>query len=352
MGKTESEFESLIINQNHSILEALVKIDKNGLQVIFVVDDECRLVGSLSDGDIRRSLIKSCSLERVVKEAMNTDPVFIDSEFPSWQIRSFMNEKKIKQLPIVDNFKKVIDVKIYDLFIPDQIDNEVVLIAGGLGSRLGDLTRDTPKPMLPIGEKPIIEHIINSFKQQGFSKFNLCLNYKAQAFKEHFGNGERFDIEINYTIEKYKMGTAGALRLIPRPINPFIVINGDLLTNFEYGRILDFHNKMESKATMFVREYQTQVPYGVINESKGKIISIEEKPRFSHFINTGVYCLSPEAIDLIPENKPFDMVSLFNSLIERDHVTALCPTDRFWLDIGRVQDYEKATQEYGNLWGY
>jgi NDP-sugar pyrophosphorylase family protein len=254
----------------------------------------------------------------------------------------------IAQVPIVDEDRKVIDIFIIDDGLQKkQHKNHVVLMVGGLGTRLRPLTENTPKPMLEVGGKPILETIVKRFVDNGFSNITMCLGYKSNVIQDCFQDGSGFGVNINYIVEEKRMGTAGALTLLTKKFNkPFFVMNGDLLTNINFEKMLDFHVENDSKATMCVREYDIEVPYGVVNMASENIISIEEKPIHNFFVNAGIYLLEPDCIDLIPDNEFYDMPTLFQELIATNEKIVSFPLQEYWLDIGRIADYERANIEY------
>jgi NDP-sugar pyrophosphorylase family protein len=223
-------------------------------------------------------------------------------------------------------------------------------MVGGLGTRLRPLTENTPKPMLEVGGRPILETIVKCFVDSGFTNITMCLGYKSNVIQDYFQDGGGFGANIDYIVEEKRMGTAGALTLLKKRLdNPFFVMNGDLLTNIDFEKMLDFHTEHDSKATMCIREYDIEVPYGVVNVASENIISIEEKPIHSFFVNAGIYLLEPECIDLIPDNKFYDMPTLFQKLIKFKEKTIPFPLKEYWLDIGRIPDYEKANNDYNEI---
>jgi NDP-sugar pyrophosphorylase family protein len=247
-------------------------------------------------------------------------------------------------VPIVDEDQKVIDLFIIDDgLLKKQHENHVVLMVGGLGTRLRPLTENTPKPMLEVGGKPILETIVKRFVDSGFTNITMCLGYKSNVIQDYFRDGGSFGANIDYIVEEKRLGTAGALALLGKNLtNPFFVMNGDLLTNIDFEKMLDFHVEHKSKATMCVREYDIEVPYGVVNLVNENIISIEEKPNHSFFVNAGIYLLESDCIDLIPDNEFYDMPTLFGELIAAKEKIVPFPLQEYWLDIGRISDYEKA----------
>jgi NDP-sugar pyrophosphorylase family protein len=220
-------------------------------------------------------------------------------------------------------------------------------MVGGLGTRLKPLTDSIPKPMLNVGNKPILETIVEKFAEFGFINIIMCANYKSHIIQDYFGDGSKFGVSIEYILEKKRMGTAGALSLLKeKPTEPFFVMNGDLLTNANFEHLHDYHVSNASAATMCVREYDFQVPYGVVNIANSKILSIEEKPLHKFFVSAGMYMLSPEALEYIPENEFFDMPALFEKLISKKKNILSFPLREYWLDIGRIEEFEKANNEY------
>jgi NDP-sugar pyrophosphorylase family protein len=227
--------------------------------------------------------------------------------------------------------------------------NPVVILAGGLGSRLGELTKETPKPMLQVGDKPILFQIIERFKQQGFSNFYLSVNYKSEVIENYFGNGEKFDVSIKYLHEKTRLGTAGPLSLLKEHIEitePVLVINGDILTKINFENLLKFHLENTSHGTMCVREYDFKVPYGVVEIEGDRLIEIKEKPLQSFYVNAGTYVLSPELLELVPSNVYFDMTELFEKATKSEYRASVYPLREYWLDIGKKEDFSKAQEDY------
>ena len=336
---------------NSTIADALGAIDVGAIRIALVVDNDNKLLGTLSDGDIRRGLLKKKFLNDTIEDIYFRSPITANKNTSKKDLLDLCIANKIGQIPIVDK-----DLKTIDLFIVDdelskrQYENHVVLMVGGLGTRLRPLTENTPKPMLEVGGKPILETIVNLFIDSGFTNITMCLGYKSNVIQDYFQDGSGFGANIDYIIEDKRMGTAGALTLLGRRlVNPFFVMNGDLLTNINFEKMLDFHVENNSKATMCVREYDIEVPYGVVNVANESIISITEKPIHSFFVNAGIYLLEPDCIDLVPDNKFYDMPTLFEELIATKGKIVSFPLQEYWLDIGRISDYEKAELEYYNV---
>ncbi len=340
--------DSIKLSIDTTIIDALKIIDKCAMQIGLVVDSSNILLGTLTDGDIRRALINNFSLEDTIEKIMFKTPTTADINANIEEIISIALEKKLHQIPIVDVNNKLLDLKIVDDLIKDRVkSNKVVLMVGGLGTRLKPLTDTIPKPMLKVGDKPILETIINQFIKSGFKNFVLCVNYKSEIIKEYFGNGEKLGITIEYIYENKRMGTAGALSLLKeKPTQAFFVMNGDLLTNINCADLLDYHKANKSLATMGVREFNMQVPYGVVNTIGSDIKTIEEKPTLNFFVSGGIYVLDPLCLEHIPENEFYDMPTLFENLIEKKLKTTSYPINDYWLDIGRMEEFEKANNEY------
>lgn len=335
------------------ILKTLEIIDKGARQIALVVDENDRLLGTVTDGDIRRGLLKGKSLHDPVSDVMNAYPIVASPYDTKEDILALMKLRQLHQIPVVDEDGRILRVEILDdLLRPAKRDNIVVLMAGGLGTRLRPLTHECPKPLLKVGNKPILETILLNFIEHGFYRFYLSVNYKADMIKEYFGDGSRWNVEIRYLHEEKSLGTAGALSLLPEvPDAPFFVMNGDLLTKVNFGQLLDFHRTHRAYATMCVREYDHQVPYGVVRLNRHQLLGIEEKPVQRFFVNAGIYVLEPDTLSLIPENDFFDMPSLFELLVQQEKQTIAFPIREYWLDIGRLADFERANLEFAEVFG-
>lgn len=340
--------EQIKLNPTSTIREALKVIDSGAMQIAVVVDSENRLLGTLTDGDIRRGLLDGLSIDSSIKDIFFKTPTVAKVSDTKEEILQQALGKKLHQIPIVDDEYRVIGIKeIEELVQPHIKSNIVVLMVGGLGSRLRPLTEDTPKPMLKVGNKPILQTIVEKFAEYGFINIVMCVNYKSHIIQDYFGDGSEFGVNIEYVLEEQRMGTAGALSLLSSvPYEPFFVMNGDLLTNVNFEHLLDYHTSQNATATMGVREYDFQVPYGVVNIEGSRIVSIQEKPTHKFFVSAGIYMLSPEILTMIPQNKFYDMPTLFEALIKEGQKTISFPIREYWLDIGRMEEYERANNEY------
>lgn len=340
--------EHILLKSNATIREALQIIDSGAMQIAIIVDEDKQLIGTLTDGDIRRALINNLTLDDHIESIIFRTPTVAMLGETQEEILQKALRKKLHQIPIVDQNNRVIGLKeIDELVKPHLKTNKVILMVGGLGNRLRPLTENTPKPMLKVGNKPILQTIIEKFTAYGFTNITLCVNYKSHIIKDYFGDGSGFGAKIDYVFEKERMGTAGALSLLTTaPNEPFFVMNGDLLTNVNFEHLLDYHSSNNAIATMCVREYDFQVPYGVVHIEEGHIRSIQEKPIHKFFVSAGIYMLSPKALTIIPQNEFYDMPSLFETLIHEGQKTISFPIREYWLDIGHMEEYEKAQIEY------
>ena len=339
------------LRSTSTLKNALKIIDDGAMKIALVIGEYEKLLGTITDGDIRRALLSKKTLNDTIKDVYFKNPVTAKKDISRENLQYLCKKNKINQVPIVDDDRRIIDLFIMDSGLPiKQYENHVVLMVGGFGTRLRPLTNNIPKPMLNVGNKPILQTIIEGFANNNFRNITMCLGYKSNIIQNYFQDGGNFGVNIEYIVEEKRMGTAGALTLLKNKLNkPVFVMNGDLLTNINFEKMLDFHESSNSKATMCVREYDVEVPYGVVSVDGEKIVSIEEKPVHRFFVNAGVYLLEPECIDLIPSNKFYDMPSLFEELIKSNRKTTPFPLKEYWLDIGRIADYEKANSEYHSV---
>ena len=333
---------------NSTIKDALQTINNGGLQIAIVVDENDALVGTVTDGDIRRGLLNGLDLNSSVSLVVHKSPSIASVGDTKESILKIALAKKLHKIPLVDELGKLVGIEdIEDIIKPVGKTNRVILMVGGLGTRLRPLTQDTPKPMLKVGNKPILQTIVEKFAEYGFVNITMCVNFNASIIRDYFGDGKEFGVNIDYVLEEKRMGTAGALSLLKeRPSEPFFVMNGDLLTNVNFEHIFNYHTLHKATATMCVREYDYEVPYGVVKMNDNKIIEIAEKPVQKFFVSAGIYMLSPEILDLIPKNEFYDMPALFEKLIKLSKNVISFPIREYWLDIGRMEEYQRANEEY------
>ncbi|MFT7004463.1 MAG: dTDP-glucose pyrophosphorylase/predicted transcriptional regulator [Sulfurimonas sp.] len=343
--------ENLKLHISSTIKEALEIIDKAAMQIALIVDENDKLLGTLTDGDIRRGLLKGLDLNSSIESIVFKTPTIANISDTKEDILKIALAKKLHQIPIIDENGKILGIQeIDELIKPKEKTNKVVLMVGGLGTRLRPLTDNIPKPMLKVGKKPILQTIIEKFAEYGYTKIVLCVNYKFNVIQNYFKDGSEFGVTIEYVFEEQRMGTAGALSLLKnKPTEPFFVMNGDLLTNVNFEHLDNYHNANKSIGTMCVREYEFQVPYGVVNIKDSRILSIQEKPTHTFFVSAGIYMLSPEILEFIPKNEFYDMPTLFEKLISEEKNIISFPLREYWLDIGRLEEYKKANDEYDEV---
>ena len=344
-------YKDILLTKDSTIKEALRVIDKGAMRIAIVLDSDDKVIGTLSDGDIRRGLLNGLTLESSIENLYFKEPTIANINDAKEIIVQKAIRKQIYQIPIVDNDGRLVKIEeLSNLLKTKAKNNRIILMAGGLGTRLRPLTEDVPKPLLKIGNKPILETIIENFAKYGFVNITISVNYRADMIKKYFGDGSALGVNIDYIEETKRLGTAGALSLIQeRPQEPFFVMNADLLTNVNFEHLLDFHLMEHSVATMCVREYDYQVPYGVIETEGSNIVSIKEKPLHKFFVNAGIYTLSPQVFEYIPKNEFYDMPTLFEDIIQDNLRSISFPIHEYWLDIGRMSDFEQAQNEYSEV---
>jgi dTDP-glucose pyrophosphorylase len=332
----------LAVLENITVREALKALNTTGEGIICIVDHQDKLVGILTDGDVRRAVIDGVSLDTSIEKIINHDFKAWDGEGEQKAL-AYMKAQKLRCLPVIDPQGKLLDVILMDDVDFCMKDNQVVLMAGGYGKRLRPLTDKAPKPMLMVGDKPFLQYILEDFISQGFHDFYFCVHYLANQLKDYFGNGSQRGITINYIDEKEPLGTAGALAYLPIKSDlPVIVMNSDLITKVDFGSLLDFHGKENNIATVCTYEYTYQVPFGVIERNeRHNVLTINEKPIFTHQINAGIYVLNTECLKLIPKGKAYSLPALINKIARR---VSMFPLKDYWLDIGNLRDYEIARE--------
>jgi dTDP-glucose pyrophosphorylase len=343
-----TDWKKAVCAANAPMSEAIRHIDSAGCQLAIVLDGEGRLAGLVSDGDVRRAILRGCGLETPAAEVMNASPTTALATASKEELLALMRRKVLRQIPLLNERGQVVGLAtVEDLVGVVERPNWVVLMAGGMGTRLRPLTESTPKPMLQVSGKPILENIVQSFIDQGFRKFFVSVNYMAEAVRDYFGDGRDWGVTIEYLMEKQRLGTAGALSLLPsQPADPFVVMNGDLLTRVRFDNLLHFHSEHGATATMAVREYDFQVPYGVVRLEGSSVKAIDEKPVQRFFVNAGIYALSPEVLAQVPRDAFFDMPTLFDRVIAGGKRVAAYPVREYWLDVGRLEEFERAQHEW------
>lgn len=337
-----------LVDASATLQDTLQTIDASCLRIAVVADKDRHVLGTVTDGDIRRGLLAGLELHAPVTKVMNTNPTLASPNDTKSRILGWMKAKQILHVPIVDTDRRLIGMHIYnDLVDKQQPIHWVVLMAGGLGSRLAPLTDHCPKPLLDVGGRPILETIIRTLAEQGFHQFYVSVNHKANLIKDFLNNGAQWGVEIRYLQEKEKLGTAGALSLLPEnPSDSILIMNADLLTKLNARKLMAFHEAHGGHVTLGVRKYQMQVPYGVVKTQHTELIEIQEKPIHEFYISSGICALSPEVLQLIIPGKPLNMPDLINLARSDGLKTLSYPVQEYWTDIGRIEDYIQANLDF------
>jgi dTDP-glucose pyrophosphorylase len=333
-----------LISESATLADVIRNLDESSLQIALVVTPQGNLIGTLTDGDVRRGLLRGLDLSSPVDAIVARSPLVVPPQMGRDLVLQLMQANKIHQLPVVDENRLLVGLHLWDdLMAPQQRPNLMVIMAGGQGTRLRPHTENCPKPLLPVGGKPMLEHIIERAKADGFGHFVLAVHYLGHMIEEYFGDGSRWQVKIDYLREESPLGTAGAIGLLAqRPEVPFVVTNGDVLTDIRYGEILDFHMRHGAAATMAVRLHEWQHPFGVVRTRGVDIVGFEEKPIARSHINAGIYVLEPAALDSLSKAEHCDMPTLFSRLQERNARTIVYPMHEPWLDVGRPDDLQRA----------
>ncbi len=341
---TENIWHKAIVAPNATIQQVISNLDQVAIKICLIVNPTGALVGTLSDGDIRRGLLKGLGLASPIDSIVQHDPLVVPPDLSRELVMQLMAANKIHQIPVVNDQHQVVGLHLWDdITTPPERPNLMVIMAGGMGTRLRPYTETCPKPLLPVAGKPMLEHIIERAKLEGFSHFALAVHYLGYMIEEHFGNGDSLDVQIDYLREQSPLGTAGALGLLrPRPDEAFVVTNGDVITDIRYGELLDFHLRHKAAATMAVRVHEWQHPFGVVQTKGIDIVGIEEKPVARSHINAGVYALSPETLCELKTDERCDMPMLFERLQAAAQRTVAYPMHEPWLDVGRPDDLAAA----------
>ncbi|HBB97303.1 MAG TPA: alcohol dehydrogenase [Blastocatellia bacterium] len=349
----QNSISDLFIRSSDSLLAAGACIDRNARGIALVVDDQQHLLGTITDGDLRRAILAKKSVDTPVKDLLATKAV---SPYPKPvtaltgtgrdELLHLMHERVVRQVPLLDDEGRVVDVVTLDDLLPaGNLRLEAVIMAGGLGTRLRPLTDDVPKPMLPIGDRPLLEIIVAGLRAAGIRTVNVATHYKGEQIAEHLKDGQHLGVNIRYVQEDQPLGTAGALSLLEESEEPLLVINGDILTRVDFKAMLDFHNECDADLTVAVRQYEFRVPYGVIETDGVAVTGVSEKPVVRQFINAGIYLLNPQIRNVIPNGKHYDIPDLIQQLLKEGRSVVCFPIREYWLDIGESEQYDRANAD-------
>ncbi len=327
-----------------SIQNAITSLEDTGIQIVLVVAEHRKLIGTVTDGDIRRGFLRGMDLTSPISEIVNPNPLIVPPELDRSTVSQLMVANKVHQIPIVDEGGTLVGLHLWDTLGPSkQLTNPMIIMAGGKGIRLRPHTESCPKPMLEINGKPILEHIIDRAKADGFVNFFISVNYLGEVIEDYFGDGHKHGVRIQYLREQSPLGTAGSLSLLPRDLSePFVVTNGDVLTVVHYDELLNYHVKMNAAATMAVRTYEIQNQFGVVEIDGIEIAGFQEKPVYRSYINSGMYVLNHEALNFVRPSEHCDMPQLFEKIKHASGKTIVFPIHEQWIDVGRHADLIEA----------
>jgi dTDP-glucose pyrophosphorylase len=344
-----SDFANLIVAPDTTVRQAMECIDRSGKGIALVLDADSRLMGTVTDGDLRRAILAGMDLDRPVDELLarprnlfvspKTAPVGMADD----ALLHLMNETGLRQIPLVDSEGRVVDVAFLNELVKEyEFPLRAIVMAGGYGTRLRPLTDELPKPMLRVGSKPLLELIVDQLREAGIKKVNVATHYKGDIIAEHFKDGQDFGVDICYVREDQPLGTAGALGLLEESDEPLLVINGDILTRVDFRAMHNFHREHNALLTVGVRRYEFCVPYGVVNTDGVMVTGISEKPVLRQFINAGIYLLDPAVCRLVPNKQRYDIPELIERLLAEDRRVVCFPIREYWLDIGKADHYDQA----------
>ena len=342
-----------LLKSENSIRQAIACIDQGRFGIAIVVDDNKKLLGTITDGDIRRAILAGLDLESSVAAILNrktdlrySSPITAPVSTSAEALLGLMQEHSIRQIPLLDDSGRVVGLETLDNLVPQpDLPINAVVMAGGLGTRLRPLTEDLPKPMLPVGGRPLMERIVEQLQQAGIRRVHVTTHYKPEKIIEHFGDGQSFGVELSYVNESLPLGTGGALGLLPVPQEPLLVINGDILTQVNFRAMLAYHQEHQAEMTVAVRPYVVTVPYGVVECNGPYICQLKEKPQLNFLVNAGIYLLQPSVYQFIPSGKSFNMTDLIQWLMDAGQTVVSFPIREYWLDIGHHKDYVKAQKD-------
>lgn len=348
------KWQTTLISPGTIIFNAIERIDNTYFRIALVVDPENHLIGTVTDGDVRRALLRNIPLDATVDKIMNTRPHTARQSEPWEIVRERLLSKSLRQVPIVDEHNRVLDLRVIDETTAGvkPKDNWVILMAGGEGTRLRPLTADVPKPLLRVGGEPILETTLCLLKEQGFNRFYISVNYKADLIKKHFGDGKRLRVEIRYLSEDKRMGTAGALSLIPidERDQPLVVMNADLLTKLDFSHLINYHESHTAEGTMCVRAYDVEVPFGVVRvDEKYRITEMDEKPVYTFFVNAGIYVIHPDLLRELPQDTKIDMPQFLVKMTRLGKNIVAFPIREYWLDVGTTDSLQLAKKQFNDV---
>ncbi|MFM8476574.1 MAG: nucleotidyltransferase family protein [Planctomycetaceae bacterium] len=349
---TRSELQRILIQPAATVQDAMAAIDAGGRGIALLVHADGRFLRTITDGDLRRAILAGHAVTTRLDAALDIQTVrsvTAPVKTPRDEQLALMVRSGVRHLPLLNPDETVAELSCAEHVQDDKLQLQAVIMAGGFGTRLRPLTDDTPKPMLPVGGRPLMERTIEGLQRAGVSRINVTTHYMPEKIMQHFGGGQKFGVELNYVAEDQPLGTAGALRLISEVDEPLLVMNGDILTNIDYRSLLKYHREHNAKLTVALRQYEMQVPYGVVEAKDGLVSELREKPRITFLVNAGIYLLEPSVLQYIPESGRYDMTDLINRLLQQGETVVGFPVMEYWLDIGRLDDFQKAQEDVNRV---
>lgn len=342
----QQRFDLSIVDPSTPIVVAMAQLDKAGTGALLLCNRNQELIGLLTDGDIRRAILQSLPMDGPCLNIASRTPVTVPAPITHAEALRLMNTHDINHLPVIDTAGRVQQFLLRkDLVTDADLGISAVIMAGGRGTRLRPLTDSIPKPMLPVGDRPLLELTIKQLRKCGIRDVNLTTHYLPEMITDHFGDGSEFGVDISYCLEDNPLGTAGGVQLVKNRNNTLLVMNGDILTDLPLQEFVAYHHDNGADMTVGLRKYELKVPYGVVKSDGVKITGLQEKPVLDFFINAGTYLVSPVAREFIPEGRKFDMTDLIQALIDAGRTVIGFPIREYWLDIGRLEDYQQAQED-------
>ena len=348
------DLKKFLVSPDEPLRTVIAVIDRNASGIALVVDKKRRLLGTITDGDIRRALLAGSDLESLAGKLVfqrvmsnNASPVTAYHTTPKHQLLETMRAYSLRHIPLVDEVGRVMDLALLSDFDPEtEQPLTAVVMAGGFGTRLRPLTNRVPKPMLPVGDRPLLESTVVNLRQAGINRIVVTTHYKREKIVSHFGDGSGFGVEINYLQEEQPLGTAGALRQVERCDGPILVINGDILTGLDFRAMRDFHQEQEADLSMAIRRVEHQLLYGMVESDGVMVTGLSEKPVFQYLANAGIYLLDPRVCELVPDDQPYQMTQLIDQLLAQKRRVVGFLIHEYWRDIGKMEDYRQAQQDH------
>jgi dTDP-glucose pyrophosphorylase len=345
--------EEFLVSRSTSVRDAAEQIDRNGMGIVLAVDEDGRLLFTVTDGDLRRAVLAGLDLAETVERLAGiakperfAEPLTASAGTPADELLRLMVESTLRQIPLLDEAGRVVDLALLDDLAKDyELPLRAVVMAGGRGERLNPLTEQTPKPMLLVGDRPLLELIVERLRGAGIRRVSLATHYHADQISEHFGTGDGFGVDIHYVEEDRPLGTAGALGLLAESEEPLLVVNGDILTRVDFRAFLQFHREHDADMTVAVREHDVAFPFGIVDTNGILVRGIQEKPILRHLVNAGIYLLEPQVQRLVPIGEPHDMVELIERLVDGGGRVVAFPIREYWLDVGGAESYERAQKD-------